>query len=74
MSRPKDLLPDKLPDLTLSYGQVMWLLLRLGYGSGVTRALFTSTSRPRENSGYRLDKQLAVLSEGKERNSCIAMS
>jgi len=39
-SRPNDLLPHKLPHLALSYGQVMWLLLRLGYGSGVSESTF----------------------------------
>jgi hypothetical protein len=37
---PGQQLPQRLPDLALSYGQVMWLLLNLGYGAGVPESTF----------------------------------
>src|ERR1700728_97550 len=33
-----DVLPAAPPALALTYGQVMWLLLQLGYGNGVTES------------------------------------
>jgi hypothetical protein len=35
-----DVLSADPPELALTYGQVMWLLLRLGYGKGVTQSTF----------------------------------
>lgn len=37
---PGQQLPQRLPDLALSYGQVMWLLLSLGHGAGVPESTF----------------------------------
>jgi hypothetical protein len=36
-----DSLPAAAPALALTYGQVMWLLSRLGYGDGVTESTFS---------------------------------
>jgi hypothetical protein len=33
-------LPQRIPHLVLSYGQVLWLLLSLGYGAGVPESTF----------------------------------